>query len=302
MIPLVVDIQTPGSRLRCHRGHLVVSANDNESKLPLSDIGVLLFSTPGFQITGNLVSRLSAQGTQIIFCGEDFLPASQLYNQVTAAEAERRLFAQIEASAPLKKRLWKSIVRAKIQGQAEVLDAFGLAREPVSLFINKVRSGDSENVEAQASRRYWPLLFGDGFRRRREVDDGINPLLNYGYTVLRGFTARAIAAVGLNPLLSLHHSAGSNALALVDDVMEPFRPFIDYQVKTLVNNDLAFLCPDSKKALVEVFSYDIEKEGERTTLPNMLISYTRSLLLSLQEKKDCLLCIGFFMDEMDKRE
>ena len=130
---------------------------------------------------------------------------------------------QISASLPLKKRLWAQLVRAKILAQAATLAAVGAPHTGFFLLSRKVRSGDPDNVEAEAARRYWPLLLGAEFRRDKD-GDGINGLLNYGYAVLRAGVARAVMAAGLHPGFGLMHSNRSNPMVLIDDLMEPFRP------------------------------------------------------------------------------
>src|SRR5690606_10653558 len=120
-------------------------------------------------------------------------------------------------SLPLRKRLWASFVKAKLQQQAAVLEAVGAPTAPLAYLVRKVKSGDPDNVEAQGARRYWGLLFGESFRRDRSAD-GANGLLNYGYTVMRAATARAVIAAGLHPSLGLHHSNDNNAMRLVDDL------------------------------------------------------------------------------------
>ena len=154
----------------------------------------------------------------------------------------KRFDAQVAASLPLTKRLWAEIVKSKLQQQAAALEATGAPAIPLSALVKKVRSGDPDNYEAQGARRYWGLLFGDDFRRDQQTG-GINSMLNYGYTVLRATTARAVVAAGLHPTLGLHHSNEGNAMRLVDDLMEPFRPVIDLKVWQLNRQGETFITP-----------------------------------------------------------
>ncbi len=166
---------------------------------------------------------------------------------------------QAKAGAALKKRLWQQIVRAKILAQGATLEAVGAPAGGFYLLARKVRSGDPENVEAEAARRYWPLLFGRAFRRDQE-GDGINALLNYAYAILRSAVARAVMAAGLHPSLGLMHSNRGNALVLVDDLMEPFRPVADREVFRLVQAGQRELDTNAKAALARLMVIDLRTE------------------------------------------
>jgi CRISPR-associated protein Cas1 len=137
-----------------------------------------------------------------------------------------------------------------------VLRRLGCTNEPFERFARQVRSGDPDNIEAQAARRYWPLLMGDDFRRDRAAG-GANALLNYGYTVLRAGVARAVASAGLHPSLGLHHVNRGNPMCLVDDLMEPFRPLIDFLVKRLLAKGENEVTPSAKATLASVLSLDM---------------------------------------------
>ena len=169
----------------------------------------------------------------------------------------KRIEAQLAAALPLTKRLWASVVKAKLEQQAAALEATGATTAPLTALVNKVRSGDPENIEGQGARRYWNLLFGSEFRRDQD-GDGLNALLNYGYTVLRSATARAVVAAGLHPSLGLHHSNDANPMRLVDDLMEPFRPVVDLKVWQLHRAGEAHVTPETKRALVRVLYDDMQ--------------------------------------------
>jgi CRISPR-associated protein Cas1 len=163
---------------------------------------------------------------------------------------------QAQASAPLKKRLWQQIVQAKILAQGATLAAVGAEAGGFRLLARKVRPGDPGNVEAEAARRYWPLLFGPKFRRDTD-GDGLNGLLNYGYAILRAATARAVMAAGLHPSLGLMHANRGNALVLVDDLMEPFRPLVDREVHRLKGDGTSEVSPTTKAALARIMVLDL---------------------------------------------
>jgi CRISPR-associated protein Cas1 len=169
----------------------------------------------------------------------------------------KRFDAQIAANQPLIKRLWAEVVKSKLQQQAAALEAAGAPHVPLQALVRKVRSGDPDNFEAQGAKRYWGLLFGDDFRRDQQ-GEGINGMLNYGYTVLRATTARAIVAAGLHPTIGLHHSNEGNAMRLVDDLMEPFRPVIDLKVWQLQKQGESMITPETKRALVRTLYDDMQ--------------------------------------------
>jgi CRISPR-associated protein Cas1 len=144
--------------------------------------------------------------------------------------------AQVEASLPVKKRIWQAIISAKIAQQGHVLQHFTGDHDGLTPMARRVRSGDPDNLEAQAAQRYWPRLFGKDFRRDREAD-GVNALLNYGYAVIRAAIARAVVAAGLIPSLGVFHRNRANPFCLADDLLEAYRPFVDWRAKLLVNEN-----------------------------------------------------------------
>lgn len=174
-----------------------------------------------------------------------------------------RFEAQIACTLPTRKKLWASIVKSKLLNQAAVLQAAGAPHMPVQALARQVRSGDPDNLEAQGARKYWGLLMGPLFRRDQQAD-GVNALLNYGYTVLRAATARAVVAAGLHPSIGLHHSHDNNAMRLVDDLMEPFRPVIDMTVWQLQNSGPCVVNADTKRALVQSMYRDLPTDAGRT--------------------------------------
>jgi CRISPR-associated protein Cas1 len=178
-------------------------------------------------------------------------------------EQAKRIEMQIAASQPTHKRLWAYVVRSKLEQQGAALEATGAPSIPLTALAAKVKSGDPENLEAQGARRYWTLLFGAEFRRDQNAG-GINGLLNYGYTVLRATAARAVIAAGLHPSIGLHHSNDSNAMRLVDDLMEPFRPVMDLKVWQLQRNGEKEVSPETKRALVRTLYDDMQTAAGAT--------------------------------------
>ena len=198
------------------------------------------------------------------------------------AQAER-FRAQAEATLPFRKQAWASMVRHKIAAQAETLDRVGQPSQRLRRLLTVVRSGDPDNREAQAAQAYWPLLMGRDFRRDRGTD-GVNALLNYGYAVLRAATARAIVSAGLHPSLSVHHRSGGDALALADDLMEPFRPTVDLIVHRLMVEGLTSV-EDAREGLVACLSADFPTRNGTTPLSQVLVRLAQSLARSFLDRK-----------------
>ncbi len=202
--------------------------------------------------------------------------------------------AQWAAPEALRKQAWKRVVIAKIKMQAAALFAIGQPGAPLDFMTRRVHSGDSTNVEAQAARTYWPLLLGPEFRRDPDRRD-INGLLNYGYTVLRATSARAVVAAGLHPTIGIFHSNRSNAFALADDLMEPFRPFVDLTARAIFEESGPEVTPAAKQALAKLIALDLPLLGEKSpisvALSRLAVSLaqsfeTRSIALALPEPPD----------------
>lgn len=261
MIGRIVEVADDRRHLFVSRGFMVVQDTEGERKelgqVPLDDIAAVIANAHGLSYTNNLLVALAQRGAPFVLCAANhnavgmLLPIDGNYGQ------GKRFDAQLEATKPTTKRLWAEVVRAKLEQQAAALEAMGSPTTPLTALVSKVRSGDPDNLEAQGARRYWGLLFGDTFRRDQDAG-GLNAMLNYGYTVLRAATARAVIAAGLHPTLGLHHSNDSNPMRLVDDLMEPFRPVIDLKIWQLRRNDEAEISPETKRALVRTLYDDMQ--------------------------------------------
>lgn len=257
MIGRIVEIAEDGRHLAKARGFLTVSSQGEEiGRIALDDIAAVIATAHGITYSNNLLVALAERGSPVVICGPNHRPAAMLWAADSHYEQAGRMQEQAAASKPLRKRLWAQLVRSKIEGQGATLKAVGARHHGFHLLARKVRSGDPDNVEAQAARRYWPLLFGEDFRRDR-ASSGINSLLNYAYTVLRAGTARAIMGAGLHPSFGLAHRQRGNAFALADDVMEPFRPVADLLVHDLVSGGVTELEPQTKSELVRVLATDM---------------------------------------------
>jgi len=265
MINRVIEVATDGAHISVERGFMAVSVGgERQGQVALNDVGALVVHGHGATFSANLVSRLAERGVPVVICGSNHAPIALVWPMDGHYEQGLRMRAQADASRPMQKRLWRDLVRSKLTAQAAVLAAAGEPYDALRDLAKRVRSGDPENVEAQAARRYWPLMMGTDFRRDRDAD-GVNALLNYGYIVLRAATARAIVAAGLHPSLSIHHQSRGNALRLADDLMEPFRPYVDNIVRRLWKDGSDELDRDVKATLAAVTILDLE--GPRGVAP-----------------------------------
>jgi CRISPR-associated protein Cas1 len=285
MIHRVVDVQEPGQHVHLERGFLVVLKGDEEAgRVPLDDIGALVFSGQGNSVSTNLLAELSARSICAVLCGPNQNPTAMLLPYEGHHLHRSRLDAQIKASEPLRKRLWQQIVKAKILGQASCLQRCTTSDPLLSALVHRVGSGDPENIEAQAARRYWSALFGEGFTRDTSRP-GINGMLNYGYAIVRAATARALVSAGLYPALGLHHSNQGNAFVLADDMMEPFRPLVDAAVYELWQSDGAALTIAGKRRLARLLTCDVQTGNGYTIVATALSSAAQSLARSLLESE-----------------
>ena len=295
MIRNVMDVSTDGLFLNQRRGLLVVSEGKTElAEVPLDDISVLLLSAKGVTITKDAMMALLERGSPIVLCGKKYSPESIIIPLFGNFEFSGRLQIQLGASLPLRKQLWKQIVQEKIRNQALILSLLNLEEEArcLEVIAKEVVSGDSTNREGYAAREYWGCVFGNDFSRDIDSEEGINVMLNYGYAVLRGMTARAVCSAGLHPSLGLHHKNQKNNYCLVDDLMEPFRPLVDYMVKGFLEDhpDGSELTEWKKCVISNLPNTDVETTRGLSPLIKALEYYVFSLYESFYEKENRL-CI-----------
>lgn len=231
MIRRTIEFATPGTVLSVSNRQLVVKRpSEDEATLPIEDLGVVVVDDVRATYTQSVFLELTRAGACVLICGRDHLPAAMLLPIVGHHAQTERHLVQVGASTPTKKRIWQALVKRKILQQAAVLSHFSGGSSGLVHLASRVRSGDPRNIEAQAAQRYWPTLFGASFRRDR-APSGINALLNYGYAVVRASVARALVAAGLIPSLGVHHKNRRNPFCLADDLLEPYRPLVDWCVK-----------------------------------------------------------------------
>lgn len=279
MIKRTVEISSGPARLSVARRQLVIEKGDEpHATIPIEDIGVVIIDHPAVTYTHAVFTELMEAGAAVVLCSRDHQPAGVFLPIDAHSTQTERHHRQIEASLPFKKQAWARIVRAKIGRQADVIKEVAGKDEGLSALSTRVRSGDPENLEAQAAQRYWKALFGPDFRRDRDAI-GANRALNYGYAIIRAAMGRAIVGSGLIPSLGLHHHNRSNPFCLADDLMEPYRPFIDMKVSELVRTGhaLAELDRTAKAVLLSVFNETIEIGDRRTPIGLAIHQTTASL-------------------------
>jgi CRISPR-associated protein Cas1 len=271
VIRKTVEIATPGTRLSVALRQLVIERPDMaKATVPIEDLGVVVVDDRRATYTQAVFVELLAAGATVVVTGLDHLPIGlMLPLDAHHVQTERHL-AQVAASVPTRKRVWQALVAGKIGQQAEVLRLFTGDPAGLTSMAGRVRSGDPDNLEAQAAQRYWPRLFGQEFRRDREAD-GVNACLNYGYAVFRAAIARAIVAAGLIPSLGVFHRNRGNPFCLADDLLEPYRPFVDWRVKLMAANGLggALSLDDrsNRAALLSLFNETVQVGDRRLPMP-----------------------------------
>lgn len=250
MIDRIVDIANP-ARLSVRDAQLVIECGKEDQlslpfTTPVSEIAVLLLAHPQINLSQAVLSRIAEAGGSVVTINRNFLPSAMLLPVDSHFIQTERFARQMQLSLPTSKRLWQHIVRAKIKAQGELLLELHGNDHGLVAMAARVRSGDEGNLEAQAARKYWSLLFGNRSFRRGSGNPDQNRHLDYGYTVLRAAVARALCASGLHPSIGVRHKNRYDAFCLAADVMEPFRPLIDRRVYQWIANEDAEGPFDSK--------------------------------------------------------
>jgi len=251
--------------------------------IPIEDIGFIVFEHPHITFTQSTMQLLAEHNAAVIFCDQKYHPSSMLFHLDTHYIQTERFKQQISASEPLKKQLWQQTIKHKIENQAALLKQQGKNHEPLLLKAKRVKSGDITNEEAKAARLYWSKLFSSEFRRER-YGDTPNPALNYGYAILRAATARALAGSGLLCTLGIHHRNKYNSFCLADDIMEPYRPFVDMTVLEMIQEGMecADLGKREKTKLLQVLTLDTHISGHTSPLMIALSKTAASLASSFE--------------------
>lgn len=257
---------------------MIIERKEEEKiSIPIEDIGVVILDHPQITISQVCIARLLENNAALVTCNEKHMPLGLLLNLEGNSIQTKKFKAQIEAGLPLKKQLWRQTIKAKILNQATLLQKRGMVAEILLNLAGKVKSGDAENAEGVAAKYYWQKLMPDDFIRGR-YEGGMNNFLNYGYAILRAVVARSIVGTGLLPALGIFHRNQYNAYCLADDIMEPYRPFID----ELIVSHPAFLEKEeldmeAKKTLLGIPTLDVVMDGKTSPLMIAVQRTTASL-------------------------
>ena len=276
---------------------LIIQNKDTqeESSVPIEDIGFVVIENNQIYISIPVINELAKNNAAVIFCNEKHLPFS-MNLPLDCNSIQNRLFsAQIEATLPTKKRCWQQIIEQKIKNQAKVLEKYNIHSIRLNEYANNVRSGDSTNREAVAAKLYWDSLFDTDWIRMR-YGEYPNNLLNYGYAILRAATARALTGSGLLPTLGIYHHNKYDAYALADDMMEPYRPFVDDEILEYTKDNPAqeTIPIEFKKKILQVLARDV-KIGKVVRPLMIALTMTSSSLAKILSGDDKELALPCFM-------
>ena len=236
---------------------MIVSDKDAEiGQIDLDGVLAIILTSRGASLTSSLISEAGDRNIPVMICNARFQPVSVITPLIHHNNQHVRYEAQTIAKKGVKNKVWQWIVVNKVRNQFQLLKLYHSgSSERLKRLSTEVKPGDSKNIEAQAAQIYWPALFGNDFRRDRH-SDGINSLLNYGYTIIRSSMLRAILTSGLHPTFGVFHKNKKNALCLVDDLMEPYRPIVDQIVKKLQQRGIITLTFEAKRCLAAVVAAD----------------------------------------------
>lgn len=280
MTKRIIEIGSEGCYLHIQNKQLVIERERTPiGSTPVEDLSALIIDHPRTLITQACLRELVKANVMVITADERHQPVGLLLPLESNTLQAERFSAQAALSKPAKKALWKQIVVSKVRHQARVLKMFTGKDAGLTPLSKKVRSGDPDNIEAQAARRYWSRLFPEGdFKRRREAEDQ-NRFLNYGYAVLRALVGRNLCAAGLHPSLGIHHHNRYNAYCLADDLMEPYRPFVDHRVKRVVerHGGEKEMDREIRKELLEIVGEPVTMESEQLTFQGAIQKSAQSL-------------------------
>lgn len=254
---------------------------DKENRtVPIEDIGMVVLEHRQITISNALIDKLNQNNVALLTCNQQFMPTGLLMNLSGHSELTERYYLQLEASQPLKKNLWQQTVSTKIKNQALHLQQH--TKKPIENMLHwagSVTSGDTQNHEARAAAYYWQNLFDLPHFNRHRGGEPPNNILNYGYAILRSITARALMGSGLLPVFGIHHRNKYNPYCLADDIMEPYRPYVDFLCCYILDNfdDIEELTTDIKKELLQLAALDVYIDGKKSPLMVAMSRTTHSV-------------------------
>lgn len=246
-------------------------------QIDLDGVLSVIITSRGATVTTPMIAEAAARNIPLIFCNDRFQPVSVSLPLVQHSDQTRRFEAQVLSKKGLKNKIWQKIVKGKIKNQTSLLTLYrSNSAERLNRLHSMVKSGDPQNIEAQAAQVYWPALFGKDFRRDRQKGD-VNGLLNYGYAIIRSSMTNAVLSTGLHPTFGIFHKNKNNPLCLVDDLMEPYRPLVDQLVKRLNERGHTDLTPAVKRCLASLVTSDHTLMGSISPLFQHMSSLSYSL-------------------------
>ncbi len=275
MIKRTICIENP-AHLKCRNDQFIISYNGikgmeeiPEKSVPIEDIGIVILEHHQINISHFLLDRLLLNNAAVVTCNASHHPTGLFMNLDGNTIQSERFQAQVNAAEPLKKQIWQQTVKAKIMNQANLLVKYNVPAETLKRYSENVKSGDADNNEAKAAAYYWKNLLPLAWMFYRKRDGAPpNNILNYGYAILRASIARALVGSGLLPTLGVFHRNRYNSYCLADDIMEPYRPFVDEVVRAMVDktSHLENLTPELKVQLLKIPTIDVEIENESSPL------------------------------------
>ena len=279
MIKQTIFISSP-RRLSLKNGQMVIEWKDTDvGKVtrPIEDMGCVVLEHQMISVTMPLLNELVKNNVAVVLCDAKAMPSAMLQPLETNTTQAETLRLQMNVTEPVRKQAWKQIVESKISNQAAMLDRHGKDSSTLRLLAAEVKSGDADNREGAAAKAYWSTLLGADFRRDR-YGDTPNNLLNYGYAILRAAVARALLGSGLLPAIGIFHHNKYNAFPLADDVMEPYRVYVDESVYDLFKKGATELNTDAKMELLKILDCDVAVGKVTRPLQIALTSTTASLV------------------------
>ena len=245
-----------------------VEENKEDSVISIEDIGLMILDNPQIILSNALLMALNENNSAIISCDTSHLPYGIMLPMFSHHAFTEKLHSQLEASQPLVKNLWQQTIISKIENQSAVLKKVGVDAKKMDFYLSDVKSGDPGNVEGRAAAYYWDNIFSGAIFLRHRFGEPPNNLLNYGYAVLRAIVARSLISSGLFPSIGIHHRNKYNPYCLADDIMEPYRPYVDTLVLDIIQEvqELEELTPEIKKKLLQIPVIDVVIDGKSSPL------------------------------------
>ncbi len=273
----IIEIATNNKKLSVYRGFLRVEEGSVQKDIPFNSISAIIITAYNVVYTNNLLQRLCEENIPLVILGKNYSPSGMLLSYIGQCRQTEIQYLQIENKKPLEKRIWQLLVKEKIKNQSKVLDLYKKENKLKHIY-QTVLSGDTTNREAYAARLYFKSLFGDDFLRDKNLS-GINSFLNYGYAILRAIVARGLVGSGLLPTFGVHHHNRYNAYCLADDIMEPYRPYVDALVVDMTEEMgvIEEMTKEMKARLLSIPVIDVVVGSKRSPLMIAVGQTTASL-------------------------